>query len=311
MLFEKRKPIYAGVTYIFDALNESNMAASTSVVTTIKKSKKKKHWIVLSVNSGDIFECHENLLTEFVEYDKVNDIIRCQYGTTEFNMADVAIFDIITKGLDMMTAKIDDEEFKKLNEQIKEYSINLKKKIKKYAEISEYKYMIKSIGSIKKEKKSNSKEENDVEAIEEIKDVLEESGFYEKFDEEVNRYMYTDEDIKEFIDNSIDLLESYFPKEAMMPSRKELKNITEEDIKCLCNSVTKALFANNIVFLVGVVDDKQKAICMCKSDDAYMMADFISTCYNDWNTDSNSYYSEYRIVMLTVPIKPAGYMRGE
>lgn len=310
MLFEKRKPIYAGVTYIFDALNESNMAASTSVVTTIKKSKKKKHWIVLSVNSGDIFECHENLLTEFVEYDKVNDIIRCQYGTTEFNMADVAIFDIITKGLDMMATKIDDEEFKKLNEQIKEYSINLKKKIKKYAEISEYKYMIKSIGSIKKEK-PNSKEENDVEAIEEIKDVLEESGFYEKFDEEVNRYMYTDEDIKEFIDNSLDLLESYFPKEAMIPARKELKNITEEDIKCLCNSVIKALLANNMVFLIGVVDDKQKAICMCKTDDAYMMTDFISTCYNDWNTDSNSYYSEYRIVMLTVPIKPSRYMRGE
>ena len=174
-MFEKRKPIYAGVTYIFDALNESNMAASTSVVTTIKKAKKKHHWIVLSVNNGDIFECHENLLTEFVRYDDVNDIIRCQYGTTEFDVADVAFFDIITEGLDMMSENIEDKRFKELNEEVKAYAAQLRDKIKKYAEISHYKYMLTTISNIKhnidkfnekeKSKTSQEREEALMEAL--------------------------------------------------------------------------------------------------------------------------------------------------
>ena len=94
-MFNRRKPVYANVTYIFDALNESNLANSTSVVTTIKKGKKKGTWIVVSVNNGDIFECPEDLLTEFVEYDKVNDIIRCQYGATDINASDVAYASLI------------------------------------------------------------------------------------------------------------------------------------------------------------------------------------------------------------------------
>ena len=255
-MFEKRKPIYAGVTYIFDALNESNMAASTSVVTTIKKAKKKHYWVVLSVNNGDIFECHENLLTEFVKYDDVNNIVRCHYGTTEFDITDVAFFDIITEGLDMMSKNIEDEKFKELNEEIKAYATQLRDKIKKYAEISHYKHMITTIGNIKhnidklheKERLKPSQEresliealakaagesviEKEENAEEEFKDMMQESGFYEKFDNEVKHYMFSKEDRDTFIDNALDLLEEEFPPEAMIPPEKQYRCITKGDIE--------------------------------------------------------------------------------
>jgi hypothetical protein len=329
-MFEKRKPIYAGVTYIFDALNESNMAASTSVVTTIKKAKKKHYWIVLSVNNGDIFECHENLLTEFVKYDDVNDIIRCQYGTTDFDIGDVAFFDIITEGLDMMSESIEDEKFKELNKEVKAYADKLRDKIKKYAEISHYKHMITTIGNIKnnidkfyeKEKSKTSQErESLIEALvkaagesiiekkenaeEEFKDMMQESGFYEKFDNEVKHYMFSKEDRDTFIDNALDLLEEEFPSEAMIPPEKQYRCITKEDIEALKKAVAKALHSNNMVFLVGMTSrGEQIAVCVFDISDFDEIDKFVSTCYDKWEDRNVNYYTDHRIVLLSVPNRP-------
>jgi hypothetical protein len=325
-MFEKRKPIYAGVTYIFDALNESNMAASTSVVTTIKKAKKKHYWVVLSVNNGDIFECHENLLTEFVKYDDVNDIIRCHYGTTEFDAGDVAFFDIVTTGLDMMSDNIKDEEFKKINEEIKASVGKLRDKIKKYAEISHYKYMINAIGNIyksneeEKSKTSQGKEaliealakaagesiiEKEVSAEEEFKDTMRESGFYEKFDNEVKHYMFFGEDRDTFIDNALDLLEEEFPSEAMIPSEKQYRCITKGDINALKKAAAKALHSNNMIFLVGMTSEgEQIALCVFDISDFDEIDKFISTCYDKWEDKNVNYYTDHRIVLLSVPNRP-------
>ena len=335
-MFEKRKPIYAGVTYIFDALNESNMAASTSVVTTIKKAKKKHYWVVLSVNNGDIFECHENLLTEFVKYDDMNNIIRCHYGTTEFDVTDVAFFDIITEGLDMMSENIEDEKFKELNEEVKAYAAQLRDKIKKYAEISHYKHMITTIGNIKhnidklhkKERLKPSQEresliealakaagesviEKEENAEEEFKDMMQESGFYEKFDNEVKHYMFSKEDRNTFIDNALDLLEDEFPPEAMIPPEKQYRCITKGDIEALKNAASKALYSNNMVFLVGMTSEgKQIAVCVFDISDFDEIDKFVSTCYDKWEDRNINYYTDHRIVLLSVPNRPFDFGNG-
>lgn len=336
-MFEKRKPIYAGVTYIFDALNESNMAASTSVVTTIKKAKKKHYWIVLSVNNGDIFECHENLLTEFVKYDDVNNIIRCHYGTTEFDIGDVAFFDIITEGLDMMSESIEDEKFKELNKEVKAYATQLRDKIKKYAEISHHKYMITTIGNIKhnidkfyeKEKSKTSQErESLIEALakaagefiikkeenaeEKFKDMMQESGFYEKFDNEVRHYMFSKEDRDTFIDNALDLLEEEFPSEAMIPPEKQYRCITKGDIEALKKAVAKSLHSNNMVFLVGMTSGgEQIAVCVFDISDFDEIDKFVSTCYDKWEDRNVNYYTDHRIVLLSVPNRPFDFENDE
>lgn len=324
-MFEKRKPIYAGVTYIFDALNESNMAASTSVVTTIKKAKKKHYWIVLSVNNGDIFECHENLLTEFVKYDDVNDIIRCQYGTTEFDIGDVAFFDIVTEGLDMMSESIKDEKFRELNKEVKAYADKLRDKIKKYAEISHYKHMITTIGNIKhnidkfyeKEKSKTSQAgESIIEKVENaeegFKDMMQESGFYEKFDNEVRHYMFSKEDRNTFIDNALDLLEEEFPSEAMIPSEKQYRCITNGDIEALKKAAAKALHSNNMIFLVGMTSEgNQIAICIFDISDFDEIDKFVSTCYDKWEDRNVNYYTDHRIVLLSVPNRPFDFENNE
>lgn len=336
-MFEKRKPIYAGVTYIFDALNESNMAASTSVVTTIKKAKKKHYWIVLSVNNGDIFECHENLLTEFVKYDDVNDIIRCQYGTTDFDIGDVAFFDIITEGLDMMSESIEDEKFKELNKEVKAYASQLRDKIKKYAEISHHKHMITTISNIKhnidkfyeKEKSKTSQErESLIEALakaagesiikkeenaeEGFKDMMQESGFYEKFDNEVKNYMFSKEDRDTFIDNALDLLEDEFPPEAMIPTEKQYRCITKGDVEALKKAAAKALHSNNMIFLVGMTSGgNQIAVCVFDISDFNEIDKFVSTCYDKWEDRNINYYTDHRIVLLSVPNRPFDFGNDE
>jgi len=326
-MFEKRKPIYAGVTYIFDALNESNMAASTSVVTTIKKAKKKNYWVVLSVNNGDIFECPESLLTEYVDYDDVVDIVRCHYGTTEFNFGDVALFEIITEGLDMMAEKIEDEEFKALNEEVKASVDKLRDKIKKYAEISHYKHMLTTIGNIKhdidkfqeKEKLKSQKIElveaitkaaeesiEKVESAEEgFKDIIQESGFYEKFDDVVKHYLFSSEDRDDFIDKALDLLEEEFPPQAMIPPEKKYQYIVQGDIDALKKAVAKALHSNNIVFLVGITSKgEQIAVCIFDISDLDEVDNFVSACYDKWEDRNSSYFSSHRITMLSVPNRP-------
>lgn len=330
MFEKKRKPIYAGATYIFDVLNESNMAASTTMVTTIKKAKKKNYWVVLSVNNGDIFECPESLLTEYVDYDDVVDIVRCHYGTTEFNFGDVALFEIITEGLDMMAEKIEDEEFKALNEEVKASVDKLRDKIKKYAEISHYKHMLTTIGSIKhdidkfqeKEKSKTSQEREElVEAIakaaresviekvenaeEGFKDIIQESGFYEKFDDVVKHYLFSSEDRDVFIDKALDLLEEEFPSEALIPPEKKYKYIEQGDVDALKKAVAKALHSNNMAFLVGMTSKgEQIAVCIFDISDFDEVDNFVSTCYDKWEDRSHSYYSEHRITLLSVPNRP-------
>jgi hypothetical protein len=327
MFEKKRKPIYAGATYIFDVLNESNMAASTTMVTTIKKAKKKNYWVVLSVNNGDIFECPESLLTEYVDYDDVVDIVRCHYGTTEFNFGDVALFEIITEGLDMMAEKIEDEEFKALNEEVKASVDKLRDKIKKYAEISHYKHMLTTIGNIKhdidkfqeKEKLKSQKIElveaitkaaeesiEKVESAEEgFKDIIQESGFYEKFDDVVKHYLFSSEDRDVFIDKALDLLEEEFPPQAMIPPEKKYQYIEQGDIDALKKAVAKALHSNNIIFLVGITSKgEQIAVCIFDISDLDEVDNFVSACYDKWEDRNSSYFSSHRITMLSVPNRP-------
>ena len=159
-MFTKRKGIVIGETYLFDVLNETNMANSTSLVTVVKKEKADTY-VVVSVNCGDVFRTKAKYLTPYVD-PKTASVVRCQYGTTEFNDADIKFFDIVEGTIDMLT-----DCFKELNieEDIIEQASSLKiinkkmkKKIQKYVDISNYKdninVMLKSKGKFMLEQKN-------------------------------------------------------------------------------------------------------------------------------------------------------------
>ena len=149
-MFNKRKPIVIGETYIFDALNESNLASGTSLVTVIKKTGRHTY-SVISVNNGYVFECPEVLLTPYIDPEKAY-VIRCKYGETEFNHFDVEYFDKVPFSfidqLKEMTVKMEGmSEFTTVLDMAKELTEGLKNKVKKYAHISEHKYNLKISGN--------------------------------------------------------------------------------------------------------------------------------------------------------------------
>ena len=87
------KKIIIGETYLFDVLNETNKAETTTLVTVVKKVKLNKY-VVISVNNGDVFITKAKYLTPFVDPEKAT-VIRCQYGTTEFTQKDARYFNIV------------------------------------------------------------------------------------------------------------------------------------------------------------------------------------------------------------------------
>lgn len=140
-----REPIKIGKSYIFDILAESNMSVDTCVVTTIKKANKPNKWIVLSVNTGDVFETPEELLTPFELYDTFAPVIRCQYGTTDFYQIDVGLIDYLAE---MIAPKAKtDEKF----ESIYMHAKALRDKVQKYALISDYKFKLETICNAKQQ----------------------------------------------------------------------------------------------------------------------------------------------------------------
>ena len=324
-MFEKRKSIIIGETYIFDPLNESNLANGTSAVTVIKKAKKNS-WIVMSVNNKDVFECPENLLIEIKDYYQIQPIIRCQYGATDFDNTDVAFFDILEEYLASMREVIEDDAHLKLNNMISDYAKELKEKIYKYAQISMYKYKIGVITNLKnaiiesaKNVSINSDDDKPIDlnniklaksnvssdVVDNFTEKLNESGFYDDFDEAVQNYMRGEINREDFIGIALDLLEDEFPKEAMIPE-KQYRCITPSDIDSLKRASAKALHSNHMVFLVGRTSKgNQIAVCVFDMCDFNEIDKFVYTCYDKWEDKTVNYYSDYRIVLLSVPNRPA------
>ena len=97
-MFTKRKGIVIGETYLFDVLNETNMASAVSLVTVVKKTGFRKY-TVISVNNGYVFETKSKYLTPYTDPEKAT-VIRCQYGTTEFDNTDIIGLSLIRNVLE-------------------------------------------------------------------------------------------------------------------------------------------------------------------------------------------------------------------
>lgn len=327
MLFKRRKPVYSNVTYLFDVLNESNLASTTNVVTTIKPAKKRKTWIVRSVNTGDVFECPEELLTEFVSYDSVNDIVRCQYGTTDIEKADVEYVLLVNKMLkSLKDGELGAAELKCLIEdRFLEYGEELAKKLGSYATISDYKHILAMVSSYKKVKKGFKNiekkrkeihdEYNDATMLENnrMKNVVDSSKFAEDFSIVINDFINGELSFDEYIDSALDCLETVFPKEAMKPLKSEYKNITKGDIRYMMNEAYKVIKKGDVVFLVGVEEASQTQIALAvyDIDDFKEIGKFINTVYKGWTDKNTPYYSDYRIIMVTGPKSPMKFMEDE
>ena len=101
------------------------------------------------------------------------------------------------------------------------------------------------------------------------------------------------------------MLEEEFPPEAMIPPEKQYRCITKGDIEALKKAAAKALHSNNMVFLVGMTSGgEQIAVCVFDISDFDEIDNFVSTCYDKWEDRNVNYYTDHRIVLLSVPNRP-------
>lgn len=315
-MFEKRKPIVIGETYVFDALNESNQAVKTSLVTVIKKGNKRKHWYVISINNRDIFECPEELLTPYTDYDEVAPIVRCQYGETDFDYTDVEFFGLIDEFIKMNIEVIgqaenypngDDimDKFKTL----RTYNDYMRNKVKKYADISTYKYHLATICNLNKfiktvEQDLNNKE-SDTKLSKEVRDfteTLQNSKFYEMFDQAVQDYAIGEIEFDDFIEKALDILEEDFPEDGMI-APASYGAVEPDDIQKLKRAAANSIYQGNIVFLVGRVASSkdQVALAVYNMEDFEEIDTYINNVYDGWDDRTKPYDCKHRIVMLSVP----------
>lgn len=298
-MFTKRKGIVIGETYLFDVLNETNMANSTSLVTVVKKEKADTY-VVVSVNCGDVFRTKAKYLTPYVD-PKTASVVRCQYGTTEFNDADIKFFDIVEGTIDMLT-----DCFKELNieEDIIEQASSLKiinkkmkKKIQKYVDISNYKdninVMLNVYSKIKDKLGSNNFNDNIPHAIlEEDNKAVDESEFKEKFDNVVDNYIYGNMDIDEFIDDAKETIMNYYPKELLYNKMEFDTNIANDVI----NGVVHRMLETDgcIMFAVSMDNDDEWRIkdFVYEGEDANTSTQNIFVLANDFKGYIDSLYPE-------------------
>lgn len=322
-----KRPIFVRGMYIFDILGESNMSQTTSAVTVVKRGKHKDSWIVLSINSGDIFECHESLLTPVVDYDAdVQPLIRCQYGCTDFTLADTLAYDYMLSKFEKTFGSILDDEsepdtMKQLAKSFLTRYKELGEKIHKFAEISEYKHCLTAMKNVKGvmqehlDMKKRLEEEDDEEVIEDrseaehFRDIIHDSNFFEEFNDLVNSYnpVYGEGSLTldEFLDRALDALENDFPKEALIPSDPKYKTIKKEEIGWLLDTCRAHLCKGNIVFMVGVNSKgNQMAVAVFDICDFDEISNFINCCYDKWQNKNEPYYTDYRISVITASLNP-------
>ena len=82
-----RKKIVIGKNYLYDVMNETDMADAATLVTVIRKKKKNKY-MVMAVNNFKVFETDACFLYPYTN-PKEASVIRCQYGTVEFSKNDI------------------------------------------------------------------------------------------------------------------------------------------------------------------------------------------------------------------------------
>ena len=324
-MFTKRKPIVLGETYAFDVLGESDMSQTTTLVTVIKKAKRRKTYIVMSENTKEIFECPQELLTPYSENIKV---VRCEYGTTDFNEADlehlVNIEHVINllKGVSniMKEAAPDDEDtmkesknFDEIAETLLKYNAVLTSKIKRYYDIAQYKYNLREHilkSKQEKEQPQEIQEDNKASQQEELAAERRRREFTDRFDAVCECFHRGTIDFSEFLSTASDIISECFPIEDVIEhTGRDVKYISSEDLNFILfkaksiiqrENCTVFLAARNPEGEISVLHITRKDLGDINFVDKYY--NYVKALYPDWPVDDVRYETKRRIITINVAI---------
>lgn len=278
-----RKKVIIGETYLFDVLNETNMANLASLVTVIKKAKHGKY-IVISVNNGYVFETKAKYLTPYVDPEKAT-IVRCQYGTTDFSKIDVDYFNFVNSMLKMFEEAFKDNNSDESNAQmikdfneIKEWGNSIKDKVQRYIDISDYKDSMKVLGYAYKNLKEKT---NLTKPIEEEYNSIEQEEFRKYFDTIVSDYSNGAISLDDFITVAIEIIKDKYPKNYLI-NHEILSN--DEISSIISNILSDIRSSDSIGFIIGMDDNDNwhiKTVYFTDdSDTMTMINDFKDFVYN-------------------------------
>lgn len=242
-----RKKIVVGKNYLYDVMNETDMADVATLVTVIRKKKKNKY-MVMSVNNFKIFETDACFLYPYTN-PKEASVIRCQYGTIEFSKDDITTLqeaiDIGNITIDILkinpdhTNNVIQETITKITTAIDKF-IDLQKKILPYAQITEYKNLV---NDIHKTKLNVSKLRNVVK-----KDKFKE--FQNKFEEVVAKYVNKDISVDDFVCNACSVFSYSFPLEVLY--NKNEVSFSKNYLLQRIYEIIEDLDNGYITFIIGI-----------------------------------------------------------
>ena len=307
------KKIIIGETYLFDVLNETNKAETTTLVTVVKKVKLNKY-VVVSVNNGDVFITKAKYLTPFVDPEKAT-VIRCQYGTTEFTQKDARYFNIVNNIFELFEDILNNMELenslskdniselvKDFNE-VKEWGKEVGDKVQKYANISDYKEIIHTLAKIKTTSNECTIKPTDKQEL--VNKPIENDEFFDKhFNDLVMKYLSNNIEFDEFSEQVIDNIKKYYPLEQLKNEGKvsvsQIDDITDEIIHSLIQTKT-------IGFVIGIDEADNfhvKTICLVEDSDIteelYDLRDFVFEIYPELKS-KDSIIPKYRFSVIAVP----------
>lgn len=294
-MFNKKR-IVIGETYLFDVLNETDMANVATLVTVVKKVGHDEY-AVISVNNNSIFKAKSKYLTPYVNKEEAV-AIRCKYGTTDIKSDDVSLLNHIRSILSTIADEIcttDDPIYnEKISNDIEKICLRveeLEDKLKPYAEITENMKNLEVIKSYKEfiqevtEKYNRSlvgKIERDVTTRDQI---LNDSQFKEKFDKIVNDYCNGKETKIIFIHRAIACVKKYYPIDLL--KNRENEPLTEEEISEVSHTINSIVQLGKIVLIIiPKEDEKEKIDVHAYFNDPYDMPSMLSN--NPYNMSSMS-----------------------
>ena len=248
-----RKKIVIGKNYLYDVMNETDMADVATLVTVISKKKKNKY-MVMAVNNFKVFETDACFLYPYTN-PKEASVIRCQYGTVEFSKNDIITLqeavtvcnfaiEVLNTNPDCKISDLvpEDLRIKSIAKMIdsKNNFIDLQKKLLPYAQITEYKNMIKNIHDNKLD-------------VSKIRNKAQKDRFKEfqiKFEEVVAKYASKDISVNDFVCNACSVFSYSFPLEALYNKNKVSFN--KNYLLQRVNEIIEDFDNGYIVFIIGI-----------------------------------------------------------
>lgn len=301
-MFNKKR-IVIGETYLFDVLNETDMANVATLVTVVKKVGHDEY-AVISVNNNSVFKTKSKYLTPYVNKEEAV-VIRCKYGTTDITSDDVSLLNHIRSILSTIADEIcttDDPIYnEKISNDIEKICLRveeLEDKLKPYAQITENMKNLEVIKSYKEfmqevtEKYNRNlvgKIERDVTTRDQI---LNDSQFKEKFDKIVNDYCNGKETKIIFIHRAIACVKKYYPIDLL--KNRENEPLTEEEISEVSHTINSIVQLGKIVLIIiPKEDEKGKIDVHAYFNDPYNMPSMLSNNPYDMSSMSEEDISDF------------------